>query len=117
MSTPRSRDEYLGDIVAWGDRVSSYVDGLDYPAFVASTLIQDAVIRCLEIMGEASGNVLRLDPSVGDAHPDLQLAEAYRSRNRTAHGYGSVNLQIVWASATVSAPALVAGVRKIRASG
>ena len=115
MSTPASAEELLEHIVAWGERIEKYVDGLSFSGFAADTMVQDAVIRCLEVIGEASGNLIRLHPSIAETHPDLPLAAAYRARNRTAHGYGSVNLQSVWTSATVSAPALVSEVRRVLA--
>ena len=59
-------------------------------------MIQDAVIRNFEIIGEASKNVERVAPEFVAAHPDLPLAFAYDMRNLLAHGYYKVDVAGVW---------------------
>jgi uncharacterized protein with HEPN domain len=106
----------LRDIVFWGGRAGGYVQGMELPAFMADTRSQDAVIRCLEIVGEACGQILKIDPDFERRFPDLELAKAYRARNRTAHGYGSVDLPTVWVTATVACPRLVEAARRALAN-
>jgi uncharacterized protein with HEPN domain len=86
---------------------------MEFEDFLADARTQDAVIRCLEVVGEACGQLLRSDPHFEVRHPALEVAKAYRARNRTAHGYGSVDLATVWMSAKVSCPRLVEGARGI----
>jgi uncharacterized protein with HEPN domain len=59
-------------------------------------MIQAAVIRNFEIIGEASKNVERVAPEFVVAHPDLPLAFAYDMRNLLAHGYYRVDVAVVW---------------------
>ncbi|WP_367184811.1 DUF86 domain-containing protein [Limnohabitans sp. Rim8] len=59
-------------------------------------MIQDAVIRNFEIIGEASKNVERIAPEFVAAHPELPLAFAYDMRNLLAHGYYKVDVNVVW---------------------
>ena len=59
-------------------------------------MIQDAVIRNFEIIGEASKNVERVAPEFIAAHPELPLAFAYDMRNFLAHGYYKVDVAEVW---------------------
>jgi len=59
-------------------------------------MIQDAVIRNFEIIGEASKNIERLAPEFVAAHPELPLAFAYDMRNLLAHGYYKVDVTVVW---------------------
>jgi len=59
-------------------------------------MIQAAVIRNFEIIGEASKNVERVAPEFVAAHPDLPLAFAYDMRNLLAHGYYKVDVAVVW---------------------
>ncbi len=59
-------------------------------------MTQDAVIRNLEVIGEASRNIERHFPEFAKTHPELPLASAYEMRNALAHGYFSVDLGIVW---------------------
>jgi hypothetical protein len=63
------------------------------PEIWASTLIQDAVIRNFEIIGEASRNIERNCPEFAAAHRDLPLLNAYEMRNALAHGYFRVDLE------------------------
>ena len=61
-----------------------------------NNLVQDAVIRNFEIIGEASHNIESKFPQFAGAHPELPLAVAYQMRNAVAHGYFNVDLDIVW---------------------
>jgi uncharacterized protein with HEPN domain len=108
-------EEQLQDIVHWGDRIAQYIKDYSYEAFLGDIRTQDAVIWCLEVVGEAAGEILRRDAEFEARHPTIALAAAYRARNRTAHGYGSVDLATIWRSATVSAPFLVLEVRRLLA--
>ena len=64
--------------------------------FLKNRMIQSAVIRNFEIIGEASKNVERVAPEFVVAHPDLPLAFAYDMRNLLAHGYYKVDVAVVW---------------------
>ena len=75
-------------------------------AFLVDELVQDAVIRNLEIVGEAAHNIERDHPAFATAHPDVPWEEMYLMRNRVAHGYFSVDLEIVWQTLQRELPAL-----------
>ena len=77
-------------------------------AFSYDELIQDAVIRNLEIVGEACRNLERDHPDFAAAHPELPLAFAYEMRNALAHGYFKVDLAIVWKTIETDLPELYA---------
>jgi uncharacterized protein with HEPN domain len=110
----RPIDEFLDDIVHWAERIEAYTANMDFPAFARHGMAQDAVIRCLEVVGEASAQFLKAVPDFQTEHPELELRQAYRARNRTAHGYGSVNLETVWRSATIAMPRMAAAARRVR---
>jgi uncharacterized protein with HEPN domain len=65
-------------------------------AFLENSMVQDAVVRNLEIIGEASNNTARHYPALAAAHQELPLAYAYQMRNAVAHGYFEVDLEIAW---------------------
>ncbi|HEX2216104.1 MAG TPA: HepT-like ribonuclease domain-containing protein [Xanthobacteraceae bacterium] len=111
MARQPELDELLGDIAKWADRIGRYVEGMDFEAFAADLKTQDAVIRCLEVIGEASSRILKIAPRLQEEHPELQLRQAYRARNRTAHGYGSVSLESIWGSAIDAAPRMADAAR------
>jgi len=86
---------------------------MDEFTFSRDELIQDAVIRNLEIVGEACRNVERNYPDFAAAHPDLPLAFAYEMRNALAHGYFKIDLAIVWKTIATDLPDLYDQLRAI----
>jgi uncharacterized protein with HEPN domain len=87
---------YLEHMLQAIDRILTYVDDLTEPTFLASALVQDAVSRNFEILGEASRNIERDYPEFAAQHPELPLIAVYEMRNALAHGYFKVDLEIVW---------------------
>ncbi len=88
--------DYLGHILDAIGRIERYTTNLDEAEFAQNSLVQDAVIRNFEIIGEASRNISKRYPDFAAAHPSLPLAVAYEMRNAVAHGYFKVDLGIVW---------------------
>ena len=88
--------DYLEHILEAINRINSYCAAIDEPAFLSNSLVQDAVIRNFEIIGEASRNAERVAPAFVAAHPELPLSFAYDMRNVLAHGYYKVDLAVVW---------------------
>lgn len=72
---------------------------MDKAAYLQSELVQDAVIRNFEIIGEASHNISLNYPDFATTYSDLPLAFAYQMRNAIAHGYFKVDHEIVWKTA------------------
>lgn len=79
-------------------------------------MAQDAVIRNLEIIGEACRNIERSDPDFLVRHPEFPLRVAIEMRNVLAHGYFSVDLEIVWRTVHTNLPDLKAQVLQIATS-
>lgn len=71
----------------------SFVEGLDEAAFFASRLHQNAVIRSVEVVGEAAGKV---SAATQVAHPEIPWRDITGMRHRLIHGYGDVRLDLVW---------------------
>ena len=67
---------YLQDIHQAAERIQKYVADLGDDDFLASDLIQDAVLRNFEIIGEASKHLLQRFPEFVGAHPELPLIQA-----------------------------------------
>ena len=88
--------DYLGHILEAIERIDRYTENMDEVQFLQSEMVQDAVIRNFEIIGEASHNIENHFPEYAAAHPELPLAFAYQMRNAVAHGYFKVDLEIVW---------------------
>lgn len=88
--------DYLGHILEAIERIEHYVADMDEMAFLDNQLVQDAVIRNFEIVGEASNNIEKRFPEFVAAHPELPLVPAYQMRNALAHGYFKVDFEIIW---------------------
>lgn len=112
---PQRLPDYLGHILEAIERIHSYVEDVDEVGFLSSKIIQDAVIRNLEVIGEASRNIERVRPEFAAAHPELPLALANDMRNALAHGYFKVDLEIVWKTIQGNLPDLHAQITEVSA--
>ena len=79
---------------------------MDLSAFMADRKTQDAVIRNLEVIGEACNNVVKNDPAFAAMHSSVPWGFAYEMRNALAHGYFTVDLAIVWQTIQNDLPGL-----------
>jgi len=107
MSRDKQRlADYLEHILEAIDRIARYTEDMDEEVFLGNEMAQDAVIRNIEIIGEASHNIEEHYPEFATAHPELPLAFAYQMRNAVAHGYFKVDLEIVWKTIQNDLPGL-----------
>ncbi|NCC41633.1 MAG: DUF86 domain-containing protein [Gammaproteobacteria bacterium] len=103
----------LGHLLEAIERIEHYTEDMDEPAFLNNPLVQDAVIRNLEIIGEASNNIEKRYPEFALKHTELPLSFAYQMRNALSHGYFKVDLEIVWKTIYSDVPELYRQVRAI----
>lgn len=87
-----------------------FVQGLDETGFLASRLHQNAVMRCLEVIGEAAGKV---SAATQNAHPEIPWREITGMRHRLIHDYGDVQLAIVWMVVQARLDPLIAAVQPL----
>ena len=87
--------DYLSHMIKAIERIFRYTDQIDEATFLKNEMAQDAVIRNIEIIGEASHNIEQNCQEFATNHPELPLAFAYQMRNAVAHGYFKVDLEIV----------------------
>jgi len=103
---PQRLPDYLGHIMEAIERIQAYVSDVDEVSFLSNRIVQDAVIRNLEVIGEASRNIERDHPEFAAEHPELPLTIANDMRNALAHGYFKVDLEIVWKTIEKNLPEL-----------
>ena len=98
--------DFVGHILHAVDRVLDYTRGMSREEFFADTLKQDAVVRNIEIIGEAANRLLESDASISARYPSIPFAQIYGMRNRVAHGYFAVSLAMVWDTVEADIPDL-----------
>jgi uncharacterized protein with HEPN domain len=91
-------NDYLDHIVQAIERIERYTLGKGQAAFLQDEQLQDAVIRNIEILGEAANNIKKADPLLTDHHPEVPWLVMVAMRNRVSHAYFSVDQEIVWAT-------------------
>ena len=101
---------YLIHIDECIERIESYVNGVDKKTFLDSTLIQDAVIRNLQIMAESAQ---RLSDNLKDSHSEIDWFRISGFRNVLVHDYLGVDVERVWYIIEKELPVLKKAVRKM----
>ncbi len=89
----RTNTEFLSDIQEAVRRIKVYTNGMTYEIFLTDTKTQDAVIRNLEVIGEAVKN---LSMEFRDRYPNVPWKSMAGVRDRLIHHYFGVDLEIVW---------------------
>lgn len=87
---------------------------LDEDAFLRDELVQDAVIRNIEVVGEASRNIDKHYPEFTEQHVDVPFSMAYEMRNALSHGYFRVDLELVWKTIERDLPAFEAMITRLK---
>lgn len=105
--------EYLQHILAAIARIFRYLEDVDEVSFLSDELLQDAVVRNLEVIGEASRNIQKHFPEFVNDHYDLPLNAAYQMRNALTHGYFQIDYLIVWRTIQADLPELYVQVNRV----
>lgn len=103
---PQRLGDYLRHILEAIENIQIYTAGMDLLAFMADRKTQDAVIRNLEVIGEACNNVAKNHPAFASSYSSVPWGFAYEMRNALSHGYFSVDLDIVWRTTQQDLPGL-----------
>lgn len=93
MSPERDWKMRVNDILACIQKIKAYTHGMTYEQFSADSKTFDAVIRNLEIIGEAAGHI---PLEIQEKYPELAWLEMRGMRNIMAHEYFGLSLPIIW---------------------
>ncbi|MCX6580934.1 MAG: DUF86 domain-containing protein [Candidatus Aminicenantes bacterium] len=85
--------ESLSDILEAIKRIRDYILDMDYNSFLDDMKTRDAVVRNLEIIGEASKNI---KDDFRNQYPDLPWKEMAGVRDKLIHHYFGINFEVVW---------------------
>ena len=118
---PDRAQDYLEHILNALERIQRYTSGKSAGDFTADTLLQDAVLRNLGIIGEAAHRLLADSPDYAAKHPEIPLAKIYGTRNRITHAYEEVDIEIIWNLVAFDVPDLqpkiVAALNEFKSEG
>jgi uncharacterized protein with HEPN domain len=93
MKKERDTLLYLHDMLTGINRIIEYTTSMTYDAFFFDNKTIDAVLRNLEVIGEASNKVAT---EVKEKHPDFPWDQMYFMRNKMIHEYFGIDLEIIW---------------------
>ena len=83
-----------------------YVDGFDFAAFESDKRTQQAVVLNLLLIGEVASRIAESSPGFIAAHPEIPWAAMRGMRNRIAHGYFELDIEVVWDTVRDAVPEL-----------
>ena len=89
-------NDYIQHMLQAIQRIEEYTEEHAEDYFLKTPILQDAVVRNIEILGEASNNLLKRFPEFTTAHPEVSWEAIYYMRNRIIHGYVSIDYKLVW---------------------
>lgn len=110
----RKTSEFLGDILESIKRIEGYTKGVSFQELFKNTLIQDAVIRNMEIIGEAVKNI---PGEFKKKHNEIEWKKVAGMRDKIIHFYFGVNWEIVWDVIRHKLPGLKRTVKSILERG
>ena len=110
MKSNREYTDYLQDILEAATKARQFVKDVDFEAFRANEEKVFAVIRALEIIGEAAKNIPK---SIRGRYTEIPWEDIVGMRNKVIHNYFGVDLQVIWKTLHEDLPPLQVAVAKI----
>ncbi len=110
MSPERNWKMRVEDILTSIEKIEEYTRGMSYEQFSVDGKTVDAIIRNMEIIGEAAGYI-PLD--IQEKYPELGWLEMRGMRNIMAHEYFGVSLPIIWRAIEQDLGPLKIGLKKL----
>ena len=109
MMSPRLRlRNYLQHMILAIDQIGAYTVGMGHDTFMRDARTQDAVIRNLQVIGEAAQNIRRHHPDFVTANAEVPWRSAYGMRNAVTHGYFSIDMEQIWTTIEADLPPFAA---------
>ena len=109
---PRKWDLRIKDILTSIDKASEYIRGMDFEQFKADAKTVDAVVRNIEIIGEAAS---RVPENITAENPEIPWQDMRDMRNVLAHEYFGVNEKIIWNTIQEDLPPLIQQLKSLLA--
>jgi uncharacterized protein with HEPN domain len=88
--------DYAEHMLEFITRIEDYLKGKDLDDFRHDPKTRDAVLRNMEILGEAANNLRKVFPDAEKLFPKIPFTQIYGMRNHLAHGYFVIDVDILW---------------------
>lgn len=109
MTTREYRD-YLQDILEAIQDIADFTKDMSFEAFAGDKKTINAVIRSIEVIGEAAGKIPK---TLRNRYPDVPWKKIVSMRNKLIHEYFGIDLEILWKVVTEDVPSLRAPIEKM----
>lgn len=106
--------DYLDHMQQAATDACAFVEGMGKADFMEDKRTQQAIIMSLIIIGEAATKVMDSHATFTQAHPEVPWRSMRGMRNRIAHGYFDINLDVVWETVQTALPALLSELPAVR---
>ena len=106
----RGDREFLTDMIIACRKIMKYTKGMSYQDFAKNEMVIDAVVRNIEVLGEAAK---KISEDLKKKYPEVEWREIARTRDKIIHFYFGVDLSIVWDIVEVDIPSLIEKLKKI----
>jgi uncharacterized protein with HEPN domain len=106
----REYEDYLRDMLENAELALSFVHGMDYDQFFEDEKSKYAVMRALEVIGEAARQV---PENMRDAAPAIPWREITGMRNKLMHEYFGANMKVVWRTVNEDLPIIIPTLQKM----
>jgi uncharacterized protein with HEPN domain len=106
----RELGDYLEDILEAIQEVSDFTTGMDFNDFIEDRKSINAVIRSLEVIGEAAKN---LSVELREKYPEIPWKRMARMRDKLIHEYFGVDKEMVWEVIQTELPPLLSSVQRV----
>lgn len=106
--------EYLEQMQRAASDACEFAGGLTKEEFLEDRRTQQAVIMSLLIIGEAVTKVMDVHAAFAQAHAEIPWRNMRGMRNRIAHGYFEINLEVVWETVQTALPELLRQLPAVR---
>jgi uncharacterized protein with HEPN domain len=106
----REYEDYVNDMLENAEKALSFVQGMDYDGFCTDDKAVYAVIRALEIIGEAARQI---PEDVRQSNPKIQWREIAAMRNKLTHEYFGVNTKVIWRTVREDLPFIIPLLKKM----
>lgn len=106
----REEKLFIEDILRFCDQIAEYIQSTSKSQFLDNIMLQDALARKLELIGEAVKNIFT---ATRRKHPIVPWKDIAGMRDKLIHHYFSVDLEVVWKTSTKFVPELKPAISKV----